>query len=197
MSIRDIINTVRRLDLESIYNTFLGLPPRQQTIGLISGIGAIILIVFMPVYIASNKLMSMENEIVTIQKQLNTVVQEVRDYTAAQAKWKAIERKFRRQTGDSLLTSIQRIADKQGLTIDRPAERGREVSEYYEEELVSFNLKSITLEQLVHFLHALESSSQRIIQIKEISIAPVYGNRTLLNAEFKQVGAYRLVVEGK
>ncbi|MBI2343236.1 MAG: type II secretion system protein M [Deltaproteobacteria bacterium] len=197
MAVADIMNALRRVDLNALYNTFLGFSPRQQTVVLAGGGLTILLILILPISIAAGKLGSLESQIVETQDQIDTVIHDIQGYKDVQERLQAIEQQFRQQTGESLLTLIQGIASQMNLSAERPAERGRESYEYYEEEMVSFHLKAVPLEQLVKFLHAVESARQRIVRIKEIIIAPVYGNRQLLNAELNEVAAYRLVAEEK
>lgn len=190
--LKELLTALRRFDVEAIYNTFLGLPPRQQTIALVS-VGAIALLVLvLPLSLASSHLGGLEDRIAQAQQHIETTVTDVRQFTALQGDLKRLEERFQRQSSESLLTLIQRIAGDVGVTAERPAERGRESLEFYEEEKVSFYLKGVPLEQLVQFLHKLENATERIIRIKELVVAPVYGNRQFLNAEFKEVAAYRL-----
>ncbi len=189
---RELLNALRRFDVEAIYNTFLGLQPRQQTIALASVAGMLVLMLVLPLSLANSHLNGLEERIAQAQQQIETAVGDVRQYSGLQGTLRRLEERFQRQTNESLLTLIQRIAGEVGVNAERPAERGRESSEFYEEEKVSFYLKSVPLEQLVQFLHRLENNRERIIRIKELVIAPVYGNRQMLNAEFKDVAAYRL-----
>lgn len=191
--LKELLNAVRRFDIEAIYNTFLGLPPRQQTIALASVGALLVVILILPLSVASSHLRGLEKRIAGAQQQIETTVADVRHFSTLQAELKHMEERFQRQSNESLLTVIQRIAGEVGVTAERPAERGRESLEFYEEEKVSFYLKGVPLEQIVKFLHRLESATERIIRVKELVIAPVYGNRQYLNAEFKEVAAYRLV----
>lgn len=195
MAIRDTIAAMRRFDLDALYNSFLGLPPRHQTIAMaVSGV-TLLLLLILPISLASGRLGTLEAEIAEAQQQIETAVTQIQQYRAARSRQTAIEQRFKQQATDSLLTVIQRLAGEAGVTVDNPAERGRESFDIYEEEMARFHVKSVPLDQLIKFLHQLESSTQRIIRVKELIITPVYGNRQLLNAEFKEIAAYRLVGE--
>lgn len=195
MALQDTMSAIRRLDVDALYNSFLGLPPRHQTITLAVGAVVLLLLLILPISLASGRLGTLEGEIAEAQQQIETVVTQIQQYRAARNRLTTIEQRFKQQATDSLLTVIQRLAGEAGVTVDNPAERGRESFDIYEEEMARFHLKSVPLDQLVTFLHQLESSTQRIIRVKELIITPVYGNRQLLNAEFKEIAAYRLVGE--
>ncbi|MBI4365934.1 MAG: hypothetical protein HY543_03865, partial [Deltaproteobacteria bacterium] len=55
---------LRQLSLESLYNTFLGLPPRHQTFWLVGVIAAAVLILVVPLSLASAKLGRLDEKIV-------------------------------------------------------------------------------------------------------------------------------------
>jgi hypothetical protein len=197
MALADILNSVRHIDLEGLYNTFLGLHPRQQTIALVGcGVG-LLLILVLPISIAAGKLGGLEEDIAKTQAQIDTAVEKIQQYAKRKKELDRLEQQFTSQSGDSPLTVIQRIASDMGIKAERPAEKGKEPLEFYEEEKVSFHLRGVDLEQVVNFLHKLETSTQRIMRAREVIIAPEYGNRSELKAELKEVAAYRLVAEGK
>jgi len=197
MDLKDTIQSLRRFDLESLFNTFLGLPPRQQTTALV-GIGvALLLIVVLPVSIAAGRLGSLEKQIAEAREGVDTVVTEIQRYQELKTRLEGIEGIFKRQSADLLLTVIERIGSEAGVTVEQLSKKPAVVEENYEEERASFQLKKIALPQLVKFLNLLESSPQKIVRIKELITKPVYGNRKLLNAEFREVAAYKLVQEEK
>ena len=55
--------SLNRLNLEALYNTFLGLTPREQTFALIGAGVALLIVVGLPVSLASSKLSSLEEAI--------------------------------------------------------------------------------------------------------------------------------------
>lgn len=197
MTAREVFDNVRRFDLEALFNSFLGLSPQQQTTALVGIAVALVLMLVLPLSIATGQLGGLEDEIAQAEEKINTVVTDVQRYRAVRQRLDAVEGVYRQQTADSLLTVVQRIASEAGLTPAMLNERVPESQEFFEEEKVGFHVKSVTLEQLVKFVHLLESSRQRMMRIKALVVAPVYGNRQLLNAEFKELAAYRLAAEGK
>lgn len=195
MDLRDWLPKGQRFDLEALYNTFVGLTPRQQLLTGLGVLGALVVALVLPVMVATAYLGGLQADIAQARKQVEKVVQLVQRYQAARARVTAASLVFQQQSGDTILPAIKRIAEEGGVTLEGRTERGRESFDIYEEEKASFNVKGVNVETLVKLLHAVESSTQRIMRVRELIIAPVYGNRQLLNAEFKEVAAYRLVEE--
>jgi hypothetical protein len=197
MVMKDLLGSIRKFDVETLYNTFVGLPPQQQTMALAGGVVTLLLIFILPISIASSQLGGMEEDLQRMQERIDMIVDDIERYASMQGTMKTLERKFKGQTAESLLTVIQRIAKEVDVEAQRPAERGRDSLEYYDEEKASFHVKNVSLEQVVQLIHKIESSKQRIMRVKEMTIYPVYGNRSQLNAEFKEVAAYRFAAEAK
>lgn len=197
MSLFGQFEGMKHFDTQTIYNTFLGLQPRQQTIALIGVGGLLFLLLLLPLFVTTSYLGGLEEDLTVAEEQLGSVVGDVQQYRSLQKDIQSIERAFKRQTNDSLLTIVQRLASEINITAERLSEKGRESEEFYETEKVSFYVGGVTLDQLVQLLHKIESSTQRIMKVRELVVKPTYGNRQLLNAEFKELAAYRLVTEGK
>jgi len=60
----------------------------------------------------------------------------------------------------------------------------------YKEELVEVKMQGVALEQLVRYLHQVESSPQ-LLKIKRLDIRPRPDNRQILNVTFR-VSAFTL-----
>lgn len=197
MDIKEIMNSVRGFDAESLYNSFLGLPPQQQTMAIGGSALALLLMLVLPISIAAGKLGSLESRIAEARTGVDAMVTEVQRYQTLQQEKEAIEGVFKRQSGDFLMTVIEKIAADTEVKAEQLQKKPPVSEDIYEEERASFVVQSVPLEQLVKVLHALESSPQKIIQIKELIVKPVYGNRAVLNAEFREVSTYKLVTEEK
>ena len=63
-------------------------------------------------------------------------------------------------------------------------------SEVYNEESVEIKMEGVTLEQLVRYLHQIETSPQ-LLKIKRLEIKPRFDNRQILTATFR-VSAFTL-----
>ncbi len=194
---RDFFNNLRRLDIESIYNTFVGLPPQQQTIALVGTIVAVLLLTILPISLAGSQLGALETDVTHAQKRIDDAVVEITKYNEAKNRMTQIEQQFARQSGESLLAVIPRLATAAGVTSETPTEGLPESFDVYEVEKVSFTVPSAPLDQVVKFIYQLESNPQRIIRINKLKITPSYQSRTQLKAEFREVSAYKLVGQAK
>lgn len=198
VSLRDILPNLKRFDAETLLNTFLGLAPREQIVAGVSALGVLVLIFIVPLAIANSFLGGFEEDIAAAQERMNKGVQLIQQYNQVRASTQNFEQLFTAQSADSIITAIQRVANDAQITLQPPpAERGKESFDIYEEEKAGFKLKGTTLEQTVKLLQGLEGATQRIMRVRELVLSPTYGNRQQLDAEFKDVTAYRLVGEEK
>lgn len=196
MATNDIIGALRRFDFDALFNTFLSMPPKQQTITL--AVGGVLIFVFtvVPFFVVMSHLSGLEDDIAQHQEQMNSAIQNIHAFRQVEAELGALEKHFAQQSADSLLTVVKRVAEDSEVRAENSAGKGEEENEIFKEERLRFHVKQVELPQLVKFLHELESTTQRIIRVKKVKVTPVYGNRTLLNADFSEVSAYSLVADG-
>lgn len=196
MQIRELFGSLKRFDWEAVFNTFLALPARQQTVVLAAAIGVMALLVLVPVGVAVSSLQGLQSEVAAARDTLSSLTVDIQKYRESEGRVGALQKVFAGQSTDSLRTAISRIAGDAGVKVDEMAERGNKESfDFHEEEKGSFQLKNISLKDLVAFLHALETSTQRVIRVKKMIVRPDQKNRQLLNADFSEVAGYRLLNE--
>ena len=66
-----------RLKLQNLYNAYLGMTPREQTMALIGTVIILILVVVLPVMAASNKISKLEKSIDRGNKQVKEIMREI------------------------------------------------------------------------------------------------------------------------
>src|SRR3990167_5274662 len=104
----------RRFNFEALYNTFLGLQPREQIYALI-GTGVVILIILgLPLSLASSKLGSLETQITQGRDKERQIVRELERYQQLQQQLKATESQISKGFDSTITTTMETLADKSG-----------------------------------------------------------------------------------
>ncbi len=186
-----------RFNFETLYNTFLGLQPREQLISLVVAGVLLILIVIVPISLASGRLSKMESSISSGREQINDVVREIGEYNKARSQLNAIESQLKSGLDTSISTTLENLASQAGMkeNVDSLKEKPLVPSDIFDEASVDVRISRVTLPQLVDFLYKVEGEKTRVLRIKQLQLKPRYDNKKLLDASF-QVSTFKLSGEG-
>jgi len=186
-----------RFNVQTLYNTFLGLQPREQIIAIIVVGFVLLLVVVMPISLASGKISKLEKTLQTSKEQINDVVREIADYNREKSHLTSVETLLKAGFDTSISTTIENFASQSGIkeNVDSLKERPITPSDIFDEASVDVRMSKISLDQLVEFLYKIESERTRILRIKQLQIKPRFDNRKLLDVSF-QVATYKLSDEG-
>ena len=186
-----------RFNVQTLYNTFLGLQPREQIIAIIVVGFVLLLVVVMPISLASGKISKLEKTLQTSKEQINDVVREIADYNREKSQLTSVETLLKAGFDTSISTTIENFASQSGIkeNVDSLKERPITPSDIFDEASVDVRMSKISLDQLVEFLYKIESERTRILRIKQLQIKPRFDNRKLLDVSF-QVATYKLSAEG-
>lgn len=197
MSLKSKYAIFERFNVETIYNTFLGLQPKQQLIALIAAGFTLLLVIILPVSLAGSKLGSLEEEISSGKEKMNDVAREIGEYNKQKAKLNAVESLLKSGFDTSLSTTIENIAAQSGVkeNMDSLKERPLVPSDLFDEAGVDVRLSRVTLSQVIDFLHKVESEKGRILRVKQFQAKPRYDNRKLLDVNM-QVSTFKMSGEG-
>lgn len=197
MSLKSKYAILERFNVEAIYNTFLGLQPRQQIMALIGSGIVLILIVIMPISLAGSKLSTMEKAISNGREQINDVAREIADYNKSRAQLNSIEGLLKTGFDTSMATTLENLASQSGVkeNVESFKEKPLVPSEIYDEASVDARMSKLSLDQLVDFLYKVENEKSRVLRIKQLQIKPRYDNKKLVDASF-QVSTFKLSGEG-
>ena len=83
----------------------------------------------------------------------------------------------------SLLTLLESLAGRASVKIDSMEERKSPPNDHYRETRVEVTLKSVTLTQVVNYLHSVESSG-RMLSVKSLRIRTRADDPALLDVNF-------------
>ena len=188
---------LKRFSVESLYNTFLGLQPKEQIIAMVVSGALLLLIIFMPISLAGGKISQMEKAINQNREQMGDVVRNIDEYNKEKAKLSAIESLMKSGFDTSLSSTIEGIATQTGVkpNVDQLKEKPLIPSEVFDEAGVDVRVSKVTLQQLVDFLYKIEGEKSKVLRVKQIQIKPRYDNRTLVDANFV-VSTFKLSGEG-
>lgn len=197
MSLKSRYAIFERLNPEALFNTFLGMQPREQIIAMVATGIILIIVIVMPISLAGGKISKMENEITTGRDKINDVMREIADYNREKVKLSAIESQMKSGFDTSISTTLENIASQTGVkeNVDSLKERPLIPSEIYDESSVDVRVSKLTLDQLVDFLYKIESERARVLRIKQLHAKPRYDNKKLMDASFT-VSTFKLSGEG-
>lgn len=183
-----------KLKFTNLYNTYLGLTSREQTIALIVAGAILVLIVLLPVTVASRKLSSLEKDIDKANDQLREVVREIDRYQEIRGQLRVAEEKLMGGFDSSIATTMEALASRAGIgdRIDSLKEKPTAASDLFDELTVDVRLKRVGLKELIAYLHSIEQNPDKLLRLKKLEIKPRFDNKKQLNVSFS-VSTYRLL----
>lgn len=185
---------IRQLKLESIYNAYFGMTPKEQTAAL--GIAAVVLVllVVLPVVVASSRIGRLEKELDQGKKQFREVVRTIDGYDQRKAELAGMQQALAGGFDASLSTTMEAIAEKNGMKeqIDSLKAKAVPPSDTFEEASVDVRLKKVMLQPLIDFLYAIEHDPDKMLHIKSLGIKPRFDNKQELDVTLT-VSSYKLL----
>lgn len=185
---------IRQLKLESISNAYFGMTPKEQTAAL--GVAAVVLVllVVLPVVIASSRIGKLEKELDQGKKQFREVVRAIDSYEQRKVELAGMQQALAGGFDASLSTTMETIAEKNGMkdSIDSLKAKAVAPSDLFEESSVDVRLKKVMLQPLIDFLYAIEHDPDKMLHIKSLGIKPRFDNKQELDVTLT-VSSYKLL----
>jgi len=176
-----------RLNLEELYQAFLGLGPREQIIAGV-GVGLVLLffIVF-PITCASSKLGKMEKQISDHEKNVHKVTTKISEFKTAQKRMSEVENSIRPKGDVQLTTRLETLANQSGIgaKIDSLKPKQGTPGEEFEEIVVSVRMSKLSLSQAIEFFYGIESQKDLKLKIDRMQLKPRYDNRQQFDVNFE------------
>ncbi len=181
-----------RLNFEEIYQRFLGLDPKQRILAMGGGIFLILLILLIPISLATSKISEQEEAILNHEKNMTSLISKINDYKLASRKLDALKEHWSKRSAVGLPTILEDISREVGVTIDsiNPTVNTSTKS-LLEEHVASVKLSRITLNQALDYLYKVESSPQGELKVSKLKMNPRFDNRQLFDLTF-DVSTYYL-----
>ncbi|OGQ05205.1 MAG: hypothetical protein A2W61_02550 [Deltaproteobacteria bacterium RIFCSPLOWO2_01_44_7] len=193
MALKFKYSILQRFNFEALYNTFLGLQPREQIFALLGAGFVVLFIVGLPFSLASGKLGSLEKEITQGREKQRQILRELERYQQLKKELETVESKISGGFDATITTTMESLAEKSGIKdrIENIKERAATPSELFDEVAVDVRITKVTVPQLVDFLYNIEQHPQLFLKVKQIQVKRRYDNRQLLDVSF-QASTYRL-----
>ncbi len=176
-----------RLNIQEIYQSFLGLGPREQIFTAV-GLGLVLLLVIiLPLSCASSRLGKMENQITNHEKDVDKVLQKIGEYRLAQTKMKGLEDSIKPKSQVQLTTRLETLATQAGIgdKIDSLKEKPGIPGEDFEELIVDVRMSKLSLSQALEFLYGIETQKDLNLKINRMQIKPRYDDRQQFDITFE------------
>jgi len=132
----------------------------------------------------------LDRQIVTVRRQLNEIRTMQQDYQRHKSVIDSINSQLKKHPNFAIFSRLEELASQTVTKILKINPMPSPPSELYKEELVEVKMQGVALEQLVRYLHQVESSPQ-LLKIKRLDIRPRPDNRQILNVTFR-VSAFTL-----
>lgn len=176
-----------RFDLQELYQTYLGLGPREQILSLV-GIGVVILLlIIIPISCAGSRLGKLQKQITNHEKNVGKVMTKINEYKTAQERLKKVERTIRPKSQVQLTTRIESLATQSGIggKIDSLKEKPGTPGEDYEELVVNVRMSKLSLSQVMEFVFGIETQKDLSLKINRMQVRPRYDNRQQFDVNFE------------
>ena len=106
-----------------------------------------------------------------------------REYDEVHGRLATVEERIRSGPRGEIFTTLEKLASDSAVKIDSMEPRTSPASDAYRETKVQVALKSVTLAQLVNYLHRIDSSEQ-VLSIKSLRIRARKDKPDLLDVTF-------------
>ena len=183
-----------RLKVQNLYNSYLGMTPREQTMALVGAVVILVLVVVLPVMVASGKITKLERSIDEGNTQVRTITREIEDLNLAKEQLKQVESSLAGGFDASISTTLETLAGKIGIKdrIDSLKEKTAAPSDLFDEASVDVRLKKVTLNETIDYLYSIEQNQEKLLRLKRLELKPRYDNKKEFDVSF-QVSTYRML----
>ncbi|MFH0800579.1 MAG: hypothetical protein V2A66_10440 [Pseudomonadota bacterium] len=186
--------SLERLRIANLYSAYFGMTPREQTIALVAAVAVLLLIIVLPVAVASGRIGKLESDVSDGKKQFREIMRAIESYDQKKARLAQTQQMLAGGFDPTLSSTIESIAESNGMKdkIDSLKEKPSAPSETFDESSVDVRLKKLSLQQAVDFLYAIEHQPDKVLRLKQLSIKTRYDNKQDLDVSFT-VSTFKLL----
>lgn len=164
------------------------LQPRERLFVIVAGVAVLFTVLYLGVIDPLLRhTATVDRQIVSAQRQLQELQTAQQDYLRLKSVIDRINTQLKQQQKNfAIFSRLEEVARQTGVqnkiqsmkpTISPP-------NDAYKEESVEIKMEGVTLEQLIPYLHQVESSPQ-VLKIKRLDIKPRTDNRQILTVTFR------------
>ena len=182
-----------KFKIDNLYASYLGMTSKEQTIAISVFAGLILLVVFLPITLATSSLSSLERSISKGKQDLKNIVREIDAYNSSQEELRALEASLSGGFDTSIATTLESLAQRAGIkgNIDSLKEKPLAPSENFEQASVDVRMRKVSLSDLIAFLFSIENHPSKILNLEKIEIKTRFKTKSELDASFT-VSTFRL-----
>lgn len=186
--------SVERFKLDALYNVYLGMNSREQTMAMVAAGAIVLLVIILPVVIASGRIGRLEQDASRGREQIREVMNAIESYEARKGTLKQLQDAIGGGFDPSISTTLETLAEKNDIKdkIDSLKEKTVAPSEVFDEASVDVSIKKITLEKLIEYIQEIENNKSSLLRLKKLSIKTRFDNKQELDVTFT-VSTYRLL----
>jgi general secretion pathway protein M len=170
--------------LARLRTAYEGLSSQERLLVLIAGGLFAVFVLFLgvvnPVLRAAS---SAAARVGSAEQELEAVRRLRREYDEVHGRLATVEERIRSGPRGEIFTTLEKLASESAVKIDSMEPRTSPASDAYRETKVQVALKSVTLAQLVNYLHRIDSSEQ-VLSIKSLRIRARKDKPDLLDVTF-------------
>ncbi|MDH5307160.1 MAG: type II secretion system protein M [Myxococcales bacterium] len=170
--------------VQSVATTYAGLAPRERllisTAGALFGIAVLYLIVVSPILNAAER---SDERLVTADQQLRLMQRLRREYDDVEQRLADVEGRIRSSPRGNLRTALETLAGEASVKVESMEPQASPANDTYRETKVEVGLRSVTLAQIVNYLHRIESAPQ-VLSVKALRIRTRPEQPELLDVTF-------------
>jgi len=171
--------------IERLRTAWENLSPRERVLVAIAG-GAVsfILIVFMLIMPIVDMADRTAQRLDNAEQQIIAMARLSREYAGLDARLAGVEQRITSQRGQqNIRTLLENLARESAVRINSMEERQAGSSDDYRETKVEVSLKNVSLNQVVKYLHNIETSPQQL-SVKSLRIKGRLDQSQLLDVSF-------------
>ena len=174
------------LNIEELYNRFLGLDEQQRTLTIVGIVVVLLLLIIIPVTCASSKLSQKEKKILNHSKNMDELVSKILEYQKVENKMKQMETQWAGRSKISISTTLESLSAQSGLdkNIDTIKEQTPSAGDIFDQHSADVRLSRVGLSQLLDYLYKIESFQQGALKVDKLQLHPRYDNRQLFDVSF-------------
>jgi type II secretion system (T2SS) protein M len=185
VALKTRFSPLQNLSLDNFLSAFAELSPSRKLLALAVVAALAVLLLFLPLSLASRKITSLKRDISSAQKGYLQVADKIAEYQKVKADTDALDNRFGRAGGGSLSTRIENAAKQSNLTVDQVKEKAPTETDYLEINSLDVTLKNIDLKSLMDFLYNLENDRTAPMRVRRIQIKPRFNNRQVMDVSFE------------
>ena len=170
--------------LARLRTAYEGLSSQERLLVLVAGGLLAVFVLFLgvvnPILRAAN---SAAVRVGSAEQELEAVRRLRREYDEVHGRLVTVEERIRSGPRGEIFTTLEKLASDSAVKIDSMEPRTAPASDAYRETKVQVTLKSVTLAQLVNYLHRIDASEQ-VLSIKSLRIRARKDRPEMLDVTF-------------